>query len=143
MYGSRFFVAERCNCCACMHLRASCAVAFAIYDADKKGYISQLDLKHMLQESFKENDVHISDSQIEKLVADTFKTCDADRDGYVPWPALCGTVTSLHTACASHACRSLSLPLRCDNVQCDQPGGVQEHVHHEPKHLEAHHPQCG
>lgn len=37
----------------------------------------------MLSASLKENDLHLSDSQLDKMVTDTFHTYDTNKDGYV------------------------------------------------------------
>lgn len=37
----------------------------------------------MLSEALKENTVPLSDPQVDKMVLDTFKVHDANRDGYV------------------------------------------------------------
>jgi EF-hand domain pair len=56
-------------------------VAFKLYDADKRGAISPSDVKFLLAASFTENGIAISESAIDKLVADTFHQYDANRDG--------------------------------------------------------------
>lgn len=55
--------------------------SFQLYDSGRKGYISQADLKTMLAASLKENDLVLTDAQLDKMVGDTFRTYDLNRDG--------------------------------------------------------------
>ena len=58
-------------------------VTFAIYDLESKGRITPENLRFMLSEALKENAVPLSSAQVEKMVADTFKVHDVNRDGWV------------------------------------------------------------
>lgn len=56
---------------------------FQIYDVSRKGAISQSDLRDMLLGVLKENDVPMSDDQVNRLVLDTFAQHDLNKDGYI------------------------------------------------------------
>jgi hypothetical protein len=82
------------------------AVTFQLYDIRRKGYISQADLKTMLSASLKENDLHLSDSQLDKMVTDTFHTYDTNKDGYVNALDLTAACDDLRTSFSFHLQRA-------------------------------------
>ncbi len=58
------------------------AVTFALY-ADGKDRILPADLRTTLSAVLRENDVLLSDGQVDRLVADTFTTYDRNHDGAI------------------------------------------------------------
>lgn len=87
--------------CRCLLPTPPCApaVAFRLYDAERRGSISPANVKFMLAHSFAENGIAISDPAVDKIVSDTFRQYDTDRDGRVsrrmPSPLLLCLVPSL------------------------------------------------
>lgn len=59
------------------------AVTFQIYDLDSAARISPANLRTILASSLRENGVALSDAAIDAMVAGTFATEDANRDGCV------------------------------------------------------------
>lgn len=57
------------------------AVAFRLYDVERRGSISPANVKYMLSHSFAENGIAIADPAVDKIVSDTFRQYDTDRDG--------------------------------------------------------------
>jgi Ca2+-binding EF-hand superfamily protein len=56
-------------------------VAFDLYDSDKRGAISPADVTHLLAASFRENGAVIADAAVARIVAETFRQYDVNRDG--------------------------------------------------------------
>jgi hypothetical protein len=65
------------------HVAAPPAVTFAIYDMDGTGRISPANLRALLASVLAEHDVALPGAQLDALVAHTFATEDANRDGCV------------------------------------------------------------
>ena len=57
------------------------AVAFDLYDSDKRGAISPADVTYLLAASFRENGAVIADAAVARIVAETFRQYDVNRDG--------------------------------------------------------------
>jgi Ca2+-binding EF-hand superfamily protein len=56
-------------------------VAFELYDTARRGAISPADVTFLLAHSFRENGAAISDAAVERIVADTFRQYDVNKDG--------------------------------------------------------------
>lgn len=63
------------------HLSPLTAVAFQLYDTERRGAISPSDVTFLLAHSFRENGATISDAAVERIVADTFRQYDVNKDG--------------------------------------------------------------
>ena len=56
-------------------------MAFDLYDAGKRGAISPADVTTLLAASFRENGAAIADTAVARIVLETFKQYDVNRDG--------------------------------------------------------------
>lgn len=66
--------------------------AFRLYDVERRGSISPANVKYMLSHSFAENGIAIADPAVDKIVSDTFRQYDTDRDGvlsFAEFKAMC------------------------------------------------------
>ena len=61
------------------------AVAFQLYDRARRGSISPADVSYLLAHSFRENGEAISDAAVDRIVADTFRQYDLNKDGLIDY----------------------------------------------------------
>ena len=68
--------------------------SFQIYDLDGDKKISRDDLKTMLEESLRENELRFRKELIEQLVESTFEEADTNKDGFIDFDEYCALYQS-------------------------------------------------
>lgn len=66
-------------------LLVASAVTFNVYDMEGKGRITPADLKALLSAALREGEVAMTDVQLDRMVADTFRVHDVNGDGVMDY----------------------------------------------------------
>ena len=92
------------------------AVAFELYDTARRGAISPADVTFLLAHSFRENGAAISDAAVERIVADTFRQYDVNKDGLLDFAEF------------KHMCQCVRLARggRCETARMMMQGAADE-----------------